>query len=161
MNRKIISLAFFTGLSGSVLLGQALADQQKKQQQQEQQNPPNQAPQKQSPPVAGKTTLGVSVAETEMIATGWRVSKLVGSDVVNDAGEKIGKVDDIIVSGNGSLSVSVLDIGGFLGMGAHRVAVPVRQFTLTNGDKSGMPKIILPGATKDALKSLPEFKYSN
>jgi hypothetical protein len=39
-------------------------------------------------------------------------------------------------------------------MGTHRVAVPVQNFSQVT------PKIILPGATKDALKQLPEFRYT-
>ena len=151
MNRQIIVLAFVTGLSGPILLEQALADQQKKQEQ---------APPKQSSPAAGKGKLGASAAEIERIAAGWRVTRLIGSEVVNDAGDKIGKFDDIIINGNGPLSVAVLDIGGFLGMGAHRVAIPVRQFTVSKGAEGGSPKIVLPTATKEALKSLPEFRYS-
>lgn len=105
-------------------------------------------------PVAGRSTLGVAVAETELITRGWRATKLLRADVYNDKKQKVGRVDDFIVSPDGSLSVAVVDVGGFLGMGAHRVAIPVQQF----GEVS--PKIILPGATKDSLKQLPEFNYS-
>jgi hypothetical protein len=40
-------------------------------------------------------------------------------------------------------------------MPPHLVAIPVSQFQL-NGDK-----LVLPGATKDALKAAPEFEYAN
>lgn len=105
-------------------------------------------------PVAGRSTLGVAVTETELVTKGWRVSKLMRADVYNDKKQKIGRIDDFIVSPDGTLSVAVVDVGGFLGMGAHRVAIPVQQF----GEVS--PKITLPGATKDSLKQLPEFNYS-
>jgi hypothetical protein len=59
----------------------------------------------------------------------------------------------MIIAPDGKLSVAVVDVGGFLGLGAHRVAIPVEQFTQIE------PKIVLPGATKQALKGLPEFKY--
>jgi sporulation protein YlmC with PRC-barrel domain len=107
------------------------------------------------PPVAGKTTLGVTVSESSLVANGWRVSKLVGADIRNDKGDKIGKVDDIIVTPSGELSIAVVDVGGFLGIGSRRVAIPMRQLQITR-DPS---KIVLPGASKDALKTLPEFKY--
>ena len=44
-------------------------------------------------------------------------------------------------------------LGGFVGVGRHDVAIPVNQF------KYDQCKIVLPGATKDAIKALPEFKY--
>jgi len=104
-------------------------------------------------PVAGTVKLGVTVAETELVAAGYRAKKLIGATVYNDQNEKVGKIDDMIIAPDGKLSVAVVDVGGFLGLGAHRVAIPVEQFTQME------PKIVLPGATKQALKGLPEFKY--
>ncbi|MGX2041716.1 PRC-barrel domain-containing protein [Methylocaldum sp. MU1018] len=106
-------------------------------------------------PIAGRTTLGVEVAQTEIVAKGWRVSKLIHQHVYNDQNQKIGRIDDFIVAPDGSLSVAVVDVGGFLGMGAHRVAIPVQQFSQVS------PKIVLPGATKDSLKQVPEFRYGS
>ena len=104
-------------------------------------------------PVAGTVKLGVTVAETELVAAGYRAKKLIGATVYNDQNEKVGKIEDMIIAPDGKLSVAVVDVGGFLGLGAHRVAIPVEQFTQME------PKIVLPGATKQALKGLPEFKY--
>jgi len=105
-------------------------------------------------PVAGTVTLGVAVAQLDVVANGWRASKLIHANVYNDKNQKIGKVGDLIIAPDGNLSVAIIDVGGFLGMGTHHVAIPVQQFTEVT------PKVILPGATKDALKQLPEFKYS-
>lgn len=104
-------------------------------------------------PIAGKVTLGVAVAEEAVIATGWRASKLLHAAVYNDQSQKIGSIDDFVVSPDGTLSVAVVDVGGFLGLGAHKVAIPVKQFGQI------APKVVLKGATKEALKALPEFKY--
>jgi hypothetical protein len=104
-------------------------------------------------PVVGKATLGVAIAEEAIIATGWRASKLLHAAVYNDQNQKIGSIDDFVVSPDGTLSVAVVDVGGFLGIGAHKVAIPVKQF----GEVA--PKVVLKGATKEALKALPEFKY--
>jgi sporulation protein YlmC with PRC-barrel domain len=108
----------------------------------------------QDAPVAGKATLGVTVTEAQLVATGWRASKIIHTDVYNEKNEKIGRVDDLIVAPNGSLSAAIIDVGGFLGMAAHRVAIPIQQF------KQMAPKAILVGANKDALKKLPEFEYA-
>lgn len=106
------------------------------------------------PPIAGRVVLGVEVAELEAIATGYRISKLLRQPVYNDKNEKIGKTEEFIVRPDGTLSYAIIDVGGFLGLGAHRVAIPVSQFT------SVKPRIVLSGATKEALKQMPEFKYS-
>ncbi|MFK4446534.1 sporulation protein YlmC with PRC-barrel domain [Caballeronia udeis] len=108
----------------------------------------------QDAPIAGKATLGVTVTEAQLVATGWRASQMIHTDVYNEKNEKIGRVDDLIVAPDGSLSAAIIDVGGFLGMAAHRVAIPIQQF------KQMAPKAILAGANKDALKKLPEFEYA-
>jgi sporulation protein YlmC with PRC-barrel domain len=104
---------------------------------------------------AGSTLVSVSVEELREVATGWSTKKqILGKDVYNPAGEKIGNVEDLIVAPNRSLSYAIVGVGGFLGIGTHDVAVPVSQF------KQEMGKIILPGATRDALKAAPKFEYA-
>lgn len=106
------------------------------------------------PPVAGKVSLGVTSTEIEGIALGYRASKLIGATVYNDEQQKIGKVGDLIIKPDGTLSLAIIEVGGFLGLGKHAVAIPVERFTAVK------PRIVLPGATKDALKQLPRFEYA-
>lgn len=58
-------------------------------------------------PIVGKATLGVTVTEAQMVAAGWRASKMIHTDVYNDKNEKIGRVDDLIVAPDGSLSAAI------------------------------------------------------
>jgi hypothetical protein len=88
------------------------------------------------------------------IATGYRASKILGSAVVNEANESIGKIDDLIVSEDGKTPFAVLSVGGFLGVGNHLIAIPYASFKLVDG------KITLPGATKEELKQLTPFFYA-
>jgi sporulation protein YlmC with PRC-barrel domain len=105
--------------------------------------------------VAGSTTIGVSVEELKAVAIGWSAKKkILGKAVYNDKNEKIGVVDDLIVTPDKSVSYAIIGAGGFLGMGKHDVAVPVGQFKEDKG------KIVLAGATKDALKAMPKFVYA-
>lgn len=99
-------------------------------------------------------TVELVKVDVQSLAAGYRSSKVVGSNVVNDAGETIGKIDDLLVSSDGKRPYAVLSIGGFLGMGSHMVVVPYD--TLKFADK----KVTLPGGTKDGLRMLPEFKYT-
>jgi sporulation protein YlmC with PRC-barrel domain len=102
-------------------------------------------------PVAGVIPLGVTKIEADIVTPGYRASKLIKQDVFNDQNQKIGKIEDLVIAPDGTLSVAVVDVGGFLGIAKHRVAIPVKQFTQMH------PKVVLPGANKDALKKLPEF----
>ena len=105
--------------------------------------------------VAGSTTVGVTVEELKMVAVGWSAKKkILGKAVYNDKNEKIGVVDDLIITPDKSVSYAIIGAGGFLGIGKHDVAVPVGQFKEDKG------RIVLAGATKDALKAMPKFEYA-
>ncbi len=103
-------------------------------------------------PIAGSATL--AVGELDFIATGWRASKLMHASVYNDTDQKIGSIRDLIVAPDGTVSVAIVDVGGFLGVGRHHVAIPVQFFTQVT------PRIVLSGATKESLKAMPEFRFS-
>ena len=107
-----------------------------------------------SVPVAGSVQLGIDVTTLDWVAVGYRASKLLKAKVYNDKDVKIGKIDDLLIKPDGTINVVIVDVGGFLGLATHRVAIPVNQFT------SVEPKITLPGATKESLKALPEFKFA-
>jgi hypothetical protein len=92
--------------------------------------------------------------DVQKLAAGYRSSKIVGSPVVNDANEKIGDVDDLLVEPSDKVLFAVLSVGGFLGMGERLVVVPFGSLQIAGN------RVMLPGGTKDALKALPEFKYS-
>ncbi len=108
-------------------------------------------------PVAGSETLviGVTVTELTNVVNGWSVKKkILGKHIYNDAKQKIGKVDDIIIGPDRAVTYAIIGAGGFLGIDKNDVAIPIKQFKIEDG------KFILPGATKDALKKMPPFKYA-
>jgi hypothetical protein len=100
-------------------------------------------------------TVSIMKVDPATVATGFRSSKIVGSSVVNEVNETVGSVDDLIVTPKEKAPYAVLSVGGFLGMGTKYVIVPFGSLQMQ--DK----KIVLPGATKDALKALPEYKYNS
>ncbi len=53
-----------------------------------------------------------------------RVSKIIGSEVRNKFGEKIGDVRDIVVDDKGTIRLAIVSTGGFLGVGDRLHAVP-------------------------------------
>ena len=69
---------------------------------------------------------------------------LVPLKVIRDRADQIGKAPFVVLS-----------VGGFLGVGDRLVVLPYDQLRTAGG------KVVLPGATKDALKALPEFKYTS
>ena len=79
----------------------------------------------------------------------WRSSKLIGVDVYNEANEKVGSIEELILDKSGKVEHVVLGVGGFLGMGEHYVAVafdklkwvnePVRSTTASTAPASTAP----------------------
>jgi hypothetical protein len=105
--------------------------------------------------IAGSTTMGVAVTEVNDVALGWSAKKhILGRPVYNEKGEKIGTVDDLIISPDKALSFAIIGAGGFVGLARHDVAIPVREFQERDG------RFVLQGATKEAIKSMPAFDYS-
>ena len=101
---------------------------------------------------------GVALVQVDLsvVGQGYRMSKLLGSGVVNDKAEKIGTLDDVI-SDKKQLNFAILQVGGFLGLGGRLVAVPYDSLVI---DDKGQ-KITLPGASKEALSKLAEFHYTS
>lgn len=129
-------------LAAAMLSGSALA-------QQNQQGP--------APPVAGVATgvIGVTVEEETLVAHGWSAKRqLLGKEIYNDRGEALGKVDDIIVSPDRSVPYAIIGVGGYLGIGKHDVAIPTSQMRWQND------RFVLPGATRDIVRAMPEFRYA-
>ena len=132
----------------------------------------------------------------------WRASKLMGLDVYNEANEKLGDINELILDKNGKVNAVVIGVGGFLGMGEHDIAVsmdklkfveePVRtsstapattaRETTTRAARDttgaandhdhhhdrthrGCERLdadhAMMSGTKDQLKAMPQFKYSD
>jgi len=137
--------------------------------------------------------------EKMMLKGNWRASKLMGLDVYNEANEKLGDINELILDKNGKVNAVVIGVGGFLGMGEHDIAVsmdklkfmeePVRTSstapatttretttketttgaattTTTTTARSGnandwTPDHAMMSGTKEQLKAMPQFKYSD
>lgn len=99
-------------------------------------------------------TINTKRVDVVQLATGYRASKIEGSSVYNSNKETIGTIDDLIIGPTDPIPYLILSVGGFLGMGTHLVAVPFSSVQIV--DK----QMHLPGATKESLKALPEFRYT-
>ncbi len=108
----------------------------------------------QTPNVVG--TIGVPVDQVQVLAKGWSIKKdIMDKDVFNDANVKVGVVEDIIVTPDKAMSYAIVSTGGFLGIAKHDVIIPVNQFKIVT------KRVMLPGATKEAVKAMPAFKYAD
>ena len=89
---------------------------------------------------------------TPLQSTDMTVNDLNGVNVYGPDDSHIGDVVD--VHGTDMTGQAIVDVGGFLGLGAKRVAVPVSDLSFT---RSGDNKIhATTRLTKDQLKAMPE-----
>jgi sporulation protein YlmC with PRC-barrel domain len=145
-----------------------------------------------------RASMAPAAASQSSFQGDWRASKVAGLNVYNDANESVGSINDLLMDKSGTVKAAVISVGGFLGMGAHLVAVPYDKIkfvnepvaytgasnapnapagtrppsTTTTGSAANPPAMptVKPNpwypdhavynATKDELKNMPEFKYS-
>jgi len=103
-------------------------------------------------PAYAQRPVVLTVVDVKVVALGFRVSELIGKPVYNPQNEAIGHIDDFIVQRDKVL-MSIINVGGFLGIGGRLVAIPYSSLQMTS---KGM---VLPGASKQAVGKLPEFRY--
>ena len=99
-------------------------------------------------------TVEIAKVDVQSVAAGYRASKVIGTSVMNDANESIGKIDDLLVTRDGKEPYAVLSVGGFLGMGTRMVVVRYDSLKFVDS------KVILPGGSKAGLTMLPAFDYA-
>jgi hypothetical protein len=106
--------------------------------------------------IAGSTTIGVVDSnKIQLVALGWSARRqIIGQVVVNEDGEKVGRIDDLIIAPDTAASFAIVGAGGFIGVKRHDVLIPVEQFALRDGH------LVLVGASKAAIKALPKFEYA-
>ena len=84
-------------------------------------------------------------------------STYIGQSVYNAKDERIGEINDVIFTKDGSVEAAVIGVGGFLGIGEKNVAVPLDTIAVATVPNSDDLKLTTQ-ETADSLKSAPEFK---
>ena len=81
---------------------------------------------------------------------------LTGADVRDATDASIAEVSDLVLSPEGQVTDVVLDVGGFLGIGAKSVAIPMDRLTVA-ATEGGAVRVWV-NMTKEELEALPEYK---
>lgn len=80
---------------------------------------------------------------------------LTGAQVYGPNNNDIAEIADLVLTPEGKVSQVVMDVGGFLGMGEHRVAIPMERVGVALRD--GADVRVYTDLTEEELKALPEF----
>jgi sporulation protein YlmC with PRC-barrel domain len=83
------------------------------------------------------------------------VMSILGKKVKGAQGEDLGRVVDVLADASGRVRIAIIDFGGFLGVGNHRIAVdwPLLRFNPDGNDPS-----LLLSLSPEKLKTAPEYK---
>jgi sporulation protein YlmC with PRC-barrel domain len=85
-----------------------------------------------SPPPAPAKPAATATTTGSAQGTKWRASRLIGLNVYNNNNEKIGDINEILVTQEGKISGVVIGAGGFLGMGEHDVMLTLDKVKFVN-----------------------------
>jgi len=107
------------------------------------------APAREAAPVERTMSTGDFNASGDMGA-----SALLGTKVRNANKESIGKINEIYVDKDSKITVVVISVGGFLGVGSKDVGVKWSDLTFGQEDTS---VVLTTSLTQDALMALPDY----
>lgn len=103
--------------------------------------------------VAAATDKHLNVQDYTINENTLTAKKLIGSDVVDAKGDKVAKISDVLVDGNGNIQGAVVSNGGFMGVAEKKTLVEFDQ--LGNRIEDGKYQSAL---TKKALEATPAYK---
>jgi uncharacterized protein YrrD len=85
------------------------------------------------------------------------VERLTGATVYDAEDSRIGSVSDLVVGEGDTLTHAVVDVGGFLGIGAKPVALDMAEIQIVQADGGDELRVYVP-MTRDQIDEMPRFE---
>jgi sporulation protein YlmC with PRC-barrel domain len=85
-----------------------------------------------------------------------RASELIGQEVFGAEEESIGEISDLVLDQDGETRVALIDVGGFLGVGEKRVAIPFNEIQISQEGEEE-PRVVVAYGQAD-LESFPTYE---
>jgi sporulation protein YlmC with PRC-barrel domain len=102
----------------------------------------------------GSSNFIIDQADNQYLA-----SNLMGKDVQDASGNKVGSVKDVLFDDQGKMAAVVIGMGGFLGIGEKSVAI---SFDQVKPSKDASGNVMLTASLdKDTINSAPSFLTLN
>jgi sporulation protein YlmC with PRC-barrel domain len=90
----------------------------------------------------------------------YRASDLIGAPVLDERGEHVAEVDDVVVSTEDDKLHAVLAVGGFIGIGETLITLPFDDLQITTDGEDPQVRIAMTGdRLQELMESRPEFSY--
>jgi hypothetical protein len=95
----------------------------------------------------------VDTKDMNVTYNGLSIDQLKDASITNPNGDKVGSVDKILADKDNKIAAVTADAGGFLGIGAKEVVIPMDKLQYDAGKKQFVTSL-----SKDDVKSMPEWK---
>jgi sporulation protein YlmC with PRC-barrel domain len=117
-----------------------------------------QAPKSANPPATTGAAPAGSNAQimNDVPANTITVTNYYKQAIYDPQNNRIGDVDDVLMSPDGRVNALVIGVGGFLGIGEKHVIVP---FNVVKAENKDNKVTLMINSSKDELKAAPGFKY--
>lgn len=103
---------------------------------------------------AGQEGPVVAIANVEGGFRYFTPESMVGLDVVNLDGDRVGEVEEVVTSADGTETGLVIEVGGFFGLGATEIFAPVEDFYIV-----GVQLVLETLLAPDAIEEEQSFQY--
>lgn len=84
-----------------------------------------------------------------------RAEEIIGQEVINQNGEEVGDVEDLVVRRGDGEIYAVIGVGGFLGLGEKSIAVPFSELDVQKDQV-----VFMSQQSEDQLEEMPEYNES-
>lgn len=83
--------------------------------------------------------------------------RLIGADVTSTQNEEIAQIDDLVLDSEGVVTEVIMDVGGFLGIDTHTVAIDIDDVDVLWNDEDG-DVMVRVAMTEEELRALPAYE---
>ncbi len=111
-------------------------------------------PQPPTEPVVPKTA-PATIVDAQVSSMSVSVTSILGKRVDSPKGEDLGRVVDVLADADGRVRIAIIDFGGFLGVGIHRIAV---DWPLLHFNPDGRGSSLVLSLSRAQLQTAPEYK---
>ena len=107
---------------------------------------------------AARSRIGVAAPQEGFATVAWStltVDQLRNAAVYDINNERVADISDVLLGTGDTVEAVLIDVGGFLGIGARTVAVPMDQLEIQGNEDASDLRVYL-AITEEQLEALPE-----
>lgn len=97
-----------------------------------------------------------SAMDVTTAASRFHASDIIGADLLDAAGDTIASVDEILITSTGDVEAFLVDVGGFLGIGAQTVAISLTDVSIEHDENDNL--VLRSSLTQEQLEAMPEYE---